>query len=166
MEPVLILIVLAGIAFYIYRQITGSKTPDLPTANFAESRGTSSSTSSLTWPSRDEYACEVVGESHYQDNIARVVQVSATRNSDEPLLALLTPESNNKHDHNAVSVSIGGVPVGHLSRQAAPAYRARLLAEGMGIVPVYCQATITGGFPLGDGSTASYGVMLDIEEFE
>lgn len=167
MTTFIIVLVLAGAAWYLLRRMgqpdpvqqRGPETPAASTPGAVKNRP-------LVWPSKGEFACEVVGESNYQDAIGRALTVASKQSDDTPLLALLTPESANKHDRNAVSVTIGGALVGYLSRDFAPVYRERLKAEGMGLVPVYCHAQITGGFQMEDGRRASFGVELDIDEFE
>jgi hypothetical protein len=169
MTLALILIILGVVGFFAYRHLTSSTKPGLPAEPLRSTSPPIQNAQALTWPNRDEFECEVVGESHYQDNIARALKLWQKHMGDVPLIALLTPEANNKHDRNAVSVTIGGAMVGYLERDFAPIYRERLIAEGMGLVPVHCQAMITGGHELADGSKASYGVVLDIEapeEFE
>lgn len=69
------------------------------------------------WPPIDEYAFEVVGESQYQDALHK----AATLPGDT--LAELVPESNNRHDNNAVSVRVGGEVVGYLSREDSISFR-------------------------------------------
>jgi hypothetical protein len=80
---------------------------------------------------------EVVGESHYQDNIHVIVEVFAEpdhyehRGDDDsvrvPIHAVMVAETNNPYDSNAISLWIGGHKVGHLSRDAAEAYRPGLI---------------------------------------
>jgi hypothetical protein len=167
MTTLIIVLVLAGGAWYFLRRMGQHDRVQQPAA---ENSGTSvdgaPQNGPLVWPSKGEFACEVVGESNYQAAIERVHNLEAKQSDDTPLLALLTPESGNKHDRNAVNVTIGGEVVGYLSRDFAPVYRERLKAEGMGLVPVYCHAQITGGFQMDDGQRASFGVELDIDEFE
>lgn len=71
---------------------------------------------------------EVVGESHYQEALWRVVGGRTRERVRREVQALLVAETDNPHDHNAVSVWIGGMKVGHLSREDAEAYRPGLLA--------------------------------------
>ncbi len=73
---------------------------------------------------------EVVGESHYQEHLWRVV--GAPGSTPEPvrldIYAVLVAETDNPHDPNAISVWINGLKVGHLSRETAQQYRPGLLA--------------------------------------
>ncbi len=80
---------------------------------------------------------EVVGESHYQDNIHTIVEAIAEpdhyghRGDDDsvrvPIHAVMVAETNNPYDSNAISLWIGGRKVGHLSREATEAYRPGLI---------------------------------------
>jgi tetratricopeptide (TPR) repeat protein len=71
---------------------------------------------------------EVVGESHYQDALWRVVGGRTTERVRREVRAVLVAESDNPYDPNAISVWIDGLKVGHLSREDAEAYRPGLLA--------------------------------------
>lgn len=167
MTTFIIVLVLAAGAWYFLRRMGQPDQVQQPTVETsAASVQSGPQNRPLVWPGKGEFACEVVGESNYQDAIGRAFDLVSKQSDDTPLLALLTPESGNKHDRNAVNVTIGGALVGYLSRDFAPVYRERLKAEGMGLVPVYCHAQITGGFQLDDGRKASFGVELDIDEFE
>src|SRR5665648_1017206 len=61
---------------------------------------------------------EVVGESHYQEEIQSVV-----RHIGREVVAVLVPEPENPYDSSAVSVWVAGVKVGHLSRSEAETYQ-------------------------------------------
>jgi hypothetical protein len=101
---------------------------------------------------------EVVGESHYQDNLWAIVGCKPT---DEPIrhrcVAILVAEANNPYDANAVAVWVDGLLVGRLSRADAAEYRPGLLrlAENG---PVALTGVIVGG---GYGGVAMLGVFLD-----
>jgi hypothetical protein len=71
---------------------------------------------------------EVVGESHYQDALWRVVGARTMERIRMEVQAVLVAESDNAYDRNAISVWIGGMKVGYLSREDAEAYRPGLLA--------------------------------------
>jgi hypothetical protein len=100
----------------------------------------------------------VVGESHYQDNLWRVVGGErADRRVHEGCVAVLIAENDNPHDPNAISVWINGAVVGYLASQDAAEYRPGLLllsAKG----PVALRGSIVGG---GFGGTPQLGVFLD-----
>lgn len=71
---------------------------------------------------------EVVGESHYQDALWRVVGARTTDRVREEVQAVLVAESDNVYDPNAISVWIDGMKTGYLSREDAEVYRPGLLA--------------------------------------
>jgi hypothetical protein len=99
---------------------------------------------------------EVVGESHYQDALWKIV--GKKPRGDDGVewtgTARLVPEPANPHDPNAILVTIKGQPVGHLSRGSARQLR-RAIGSG---VSVPC--AINGGFRKRDGQRASLGVVL------
>lgn len=72
----------------------------------------------------------VVGEASYQENLWAVV--GEGRSKEETvrvqISALLTAETDNPYDTNAISVWINGLRVGYLSREDAARYRPGLLA--------------------------------------
>lgn len=152
---VLVLLGVAGVVWYALHRSTQDAGSSLPAP----------ADINKVWPRSGAYACDVAGESHYQDAL-RLASKIAEKLTDTPLLALLTPEQNNQHDSNAVSVSIAGNLVGHLPRDVAPAYRRLLELQGGGLQPVYAYARITGGFDLGDGTPAHLGLRLDIKDLE
>jgi hypothetical protein len=66
---------------------------------------------------------QVVGESHYFDALRSVVATRDRRATGEMMVqAVLVPEPANRHDPNAVAVTIEGRLVGYLPREDAPAY--------------------------------------------
>ena len=103
---------------------------------------------------------EVVGESHYRDAIAGIA--GGTRRDAVKLVtwAALVPEPENQYDGNAVGVRIGGVKVGHLSRDDAAAFApvlARLTAAGL---VGHGRADIYGGWDRGPTERGDYGITL------
>jgi hypothetical protein len=102
------------------------------------------------------WVVEVVGESNYQDALARSYHRHGGNGHDLKVTATLTPEDSNPHDRNAVRVVIDGKTVGYLPRDIAPDYRA-----SMGTTPATCSAKIVGGFEMDDGSRAHFGVKLN-----
>jgi hypothetical protein len=102
---------------------------------------------------------EVVGESHYQDALWRLVGGRTTEPVRYDTTAELIAERNNPYDDNAIAVSIGGETVGHLSREDAAVYRPglqRLITKHSGVA---FRATIVGGGPRGSG-VGYLGVFL------
>ena len=100
------------------------------------------------------FAIEVVGESHYQQALAAIV--NKPRFAQKTCHAVLVLEDDNRHDANAVRVDIDGRKVGYLSRAGALAFRETLRENGFGRVESVFRAQIRGG---GD---ALYGVWLDL----
>ena len=99
---------------------------------------------------------EVVGESYYQDVLLRIC--SGSRANRLPIKAVLMPEDN-PHDDQAIGVyvSVDGPfqQIGHLSRQAARAFR-----------PVLAEVARQGYFAVCEGYVQGrpglYGVFLDV----
>lgn len=71
---------------------------------------------------------EVVGESHYQDAIWRIVGPRTTDRVRAEVQTVLVAENDNVYDPNAISVWIDGSKVGYFSREDADVYRPGLLA--------------------------------------
>jgi len=97
---------------------------------------------------------EVVGESHYQENLWQLV--GGRHNPEERVrvtaCAALVPEPDNPYDANAVAVWVNGLKVGYLSRDDARRYRPGVLAlqrqHGM---PIALRGVIVGGGMRADG---------------
>lgn len=109
------------------------------------------------------YAVEVVGESHYQSALEAIAGGRTADSARVHADAVLILEDDNKYDPGAVRVEISGKTVGHLSREDAPAYRARLAAMGKPAARGMCHARIVGGWDRGEGERGNYGVYLDVE---
>ena len=112
-------------------------------------------TSSLS-PGRG-WIVPVVGESHYQDVLQRLYRSNGGTEHDIKIGAVLAPENDNAFDSNAVRVEIESRCVGYLPREMALEYRAAL-GESVG----QCSAKIVGGFELEDGSSAYFGMKLNL----
>ncbi len=105
---------------------------------------------------------EIVGESHYQNNLSRIAGPKTEAGKKYDTIALLVPETNNPHDPNAVGITIGGVQVGHLAREHAVEYR-----KHIGSKIGRCPARVVGGWKYDDGddesqNEGSYGVKLKL----
>ncbi len=110
------------------------------------------------WPGPGVFDVEVVGESHYQKNIQRIVGPLSDDGIRAEFVADLILEKDNQHDPNAIRVDIAGMTVGHLSRNDAPAVRATLKPVGIKSgMAVRVNAVIVGG-----RTGQSFGVWLDI----
>jgi hypothetical protein len=89
---------------------------------------------------------DVVGESHYQDALWRIVGGGNGERVHHHVVGIIVPETDNPYDPNAVSVWIDGLKVGHLPRELASAYRSGLLAlMGSERKPIALQGVIAGG---------------------
>jgi hypothetical protein len=105
---------------------------------------------------------EVVGESHYQDNLWRLVGGRSFPNERVrvDIYAVLVAETDNQYDANAVSVWIGGLKVGYLSRDDAQRYQPGLLAlQKKHGQPIALPGVIAGGGMREDGP-GRLGVFL------
>jgi tetratricopeptide (TPR) repeat protein len=71
---------------------------------------------------------EVVGESHYQDELWQAIGGWSPDRVRVEIEAVLVTEPDNLFDKNAISVWIGGMRVGYLCREDAAEYRVGLLA--------------------------------------
>jgi rubrerythrin len=93
---------------------------------------------------------EVVGESHYQDELWRVVGGRTTQPIRYETLAELLPDPGNPHDANAIEVQVNRECVGYLSREDAVVYGPglRRLIANHGRVAFH--ALVVGGGPRGD----------------
>ncbi|QHO76287.1 hypothetical protein ACH79_30470 [Bradyrhizobium sp. CCBAU 051011] len=99
----------------------------------------------------------VVGESRYQDVLQMLYRKNGGSGHDIKVSAALVPENDNAADPNAVRVEIESRGVGYLPREMALEYRAAL-GESSG----QCSAKIVGGFELDGGSSAHFGVKLNL----
>lgn len=105
---------------------------------------------------------EVVGESHYQDALWRIVGGLRSEPVRFDTQAVLVPEPDNPYDHNAIQVRIERAVVGYLSRHDAAAYLSgllRLMEADPGHL-VALNGQIVGGGRRPDG-LGFLGVFLD-----
>jgi hypothetical protein len=106
---------------------------------------------------------EVVGESHYQDALWRIVGGRTTDRVRQEVQAVLVAESDNPYDANAISVWISGMTVGYLSREDAAQYRPGLLAlQAKEEHSIALVAVIVGGGMRADGP-GRLGVWLSCD---
>jgi hypothetical protein len=99
----------------------------------------------------------VVGEASYQPALRTAYRKNGGDGHDLKVDAVLKPEEGNRFDANAVQVEIDGRLVGYLPREWAAQYRSAL-----GETAGRCSAKIVGGFEMDDGSTAHFGVKLNV----
>lgn len=108
-------------------------------------------------------ALEVVGESHYQDDLWRVVGGQRHERVRLPVVADLIPDPKNHYDPHAVAVHVDRVLVGHLPRATAALVFAPLVGMYQQINPGECIAVrgeVVGGSDGNDGREGSLGVFL------
>ena len=103
------------------------------------------------------WTIEVVGELHYQGNLLKQYRRAGGTGHDVTVGAVLTSESSNRFDENAVRVEIGGRVVGYLAGKRAAAYR-----RAVGTARGACSAKIVGGYAMEDGRRAHFGVKLNL----
>jgi len=108
------------------------------------------------------FEIEVVGESHYQEEIESVVGGRTEDGCEEIVEAALILEEANPHDPKAVRVDIEGKTCGYLSRTNARAYRDELAKLGHGRITGRCKAMVVGGWDRGDDDRGHFGVRLDL----
>jgi hypothetical protein len=110
-----------------------------------------------------EETLEVVGESHRQEELWRIVGGHRDDYVRFDVHAVLLPVDDNQHDRNAIEVQINGTSVGYLSRDDAAHYRTGLLramqANGNRLVALH--GVICGGGPREDARVGFLGVFLD-----
>lgn len=100
---------------------------------------------------------EIVGESNYQRNIRKALNLNGQKSS-KSFKVRLEYEDHNKHADKAVAVYIGSRKVGYLSRGKARSYRKMMKNIGMSKRDAECYATVYGG-----GNKKSYGIFLDFD---
>jgi hypothetical protein len=100
-----------------------------------------------------QHDLEVVGESHYQDILWRIVgRKTAERVRVAVRCCCLVAEPENPHDANAIAVRIDGATVGYLSRSDAAEYRPGLQAlQKKHGCPIGLSGIIVGGGIRTDG---------------
>lgn len=112
-----------------------------------------------------EYDFDIVGESFYQDALAKIAGPKTDDGVEIECKAILRPEPNNKHDKNAIAVLIRGMKVGYLSRTDAAAWRQALANRGRARGDTEVRALIVGGWKRnkrGQSDEGSFGVKLDL----
>ena len=103
---------------------------------------------------------EIVGEAHYQRELAKLAGPKTTNGVSVYMDARLVPEPTNRHDPNAVAAIINGHTVGYLSRAQAVAYHKAMNEHGFaGSSLAGFRARIHGGW-LRPDSEGNYSVTL------
>nr|WP_143028918.1 HIRAN domain-containing protein [Massilia sp. PDC64] len=113
--------------------------------------------------SSGEYRINVAGESFYQQSFAALVGPRSEEGVKIETRAQLTLQDDNPHDKYAVQITIGGHPVGHLSREHARAFRRTVRYGQLAEHETFeCAAIICGGWDRGNGNAGHFGVRLDL----
>lgn len=102
------------------------------------------------------FSFEIVGESHYQQNLDGICGGKSLHGHQHYCTAHLSTEPDNPYDKNAVAVYIDGHQVGYLPRAAAKAF------SKYNLETVTADAVIVGGWLKNNGSSGHYGVRLDL----
>lgn len=118
------------------------------------------------WPGTGDFEFEVVGESFYQKELARLAGTHGEQSVETECVASLVLEDDNKHDPKAVAVFVNGQKVAHLSREDARSFRRRLGSKKLSGATTTCDALIVGGGTKRSGEKLMYGIKLDIKPFE
>jgi hypothetical protein len=147
------------IAYYAINLIEGAQEELKPKVN-------ADTESFLHWPSLGNFDFEVVGESNYQPAIRSAAGNHGDKSPVGQYIAKLIPENDNQFDKLAVRIDINNMTVGCMSKDDARSFRRRLSAKKLGGKITTCDAEITGGYLMQDGSKANYGICLDIKPFE
>lgn len=169
--PWVILAAVAGIFWFIrrynpkYRSGRQRLAPNRATRPTAHSRPAPSG-GMFAWPFVGDFDFEVVGESSYQQTLARNAGEHGREPADTRCKAQLILEDDNPYDARAVRVDVGGEVVGYLSRADARSFRRRLGQKGLAGQNTLCDAMIVGGGTRKNGERLHYGVRLDIKPFD
>ncbi|MCA8988047.1 MAG: hypothetical protein KDA78_10420 [Planctomycetaceae bacterium] len=105
---------------------------------------------------------DIVGESHYQDNLNSICGGKTYDGHKMVVDARVIHEENNPHDKNAVRIDILGKAVGYLNRDDAKNYRKQIADTGHPGIDATCSAMIVGGWDRDNGDAGHYGVKLDL----
>lgn len=98
---------------------------------------------------------EIVGEAAYQSNLKKIAGPKTKEAKYLTVSALIESEPTNKHDRNALKVTIQGLTVGYLSREEA----SYIAAKSTSPISKPVMATIVGGWK-DKTSEGQYGVKL------
>jgi hypothetical protein len=107
-----------------------------------------------------EFRFEVVGESHYQAELERIVGWRTEEGGNYPCVAIVSPEPENEYDPQAVCVRVNDLKVAYLSRDWAPKLNAALALSGY--TQATCNAVIGGGWDRGGNDRGHFGIKLDM----
>jgi hypothetical protein len=104
----------------------------------------------------------VVGESHRQDALSKLVGPKDDLSVELPCKAVFTSEPTNRHDPNAVRVTIDGEHVGYLPRDRTAKFHTAMRKHNT--IGAVADAVILGGWDRDDGEggrdTGNFGVKV------
>lgn len=168
MNSLLTLIVFAVAVFVAWKFVFGGKSSaSVPARTRSATESVRPSiTQEFHWEGKGDFEFEVVGESHYQSDLAGLAGDHGAEGSQTQHKAILILEDSNPHDPKAVAVRIAGKTVGYLARNDARSYRRRLGQKRLSGVNATCDAIVVGGGTRKSGEKLFYGVKLDIKPFE
>lgn len=109
------------------------------------------------------FDADIVGESHYQENLERICGERSKEGEEKQIKAMLILENNNPKDKNAIRVEINGLTVGYFDKVDAAEFRKALKKTSIGNTPIQCDALIVGGWKR-KNSVGNYGVRLDLPD--
>ncbi len=107
------------------------------------------------------FLVRAAGESFYQRRLNRIAGGKTEDIHNRHVDVLLVPYRN-KHDKNAVAVTIYGKIVGHLSRDNAVLLRKQMAADGHRGKSALCPGRIINDWRRSHDDEVSYGVELDV----
>ncbi|MGH6799684.1 MAG: hypothetical protein ACREDI_15035, partial [Roseiarcus sp.] len=107
------------------------------------------------------FTYHVIGTSHYQEQLERIAGGRREVAVYFRVNAVLSSESDNPHDANAMQIQINGEKVGYVKRQDNVSLREKLNAAGV-TGDVQCRAEIAGGWNQGAGNIGEFGLRLDL----
>lgn len=153
------LLIIIGWFFIKSIKTNNSRTPTIPAKHF---KVQNYSQPKLVLNGPGLFNVNVVGESHYQDELLSICGPKKNKGTNLVVDAVLILENTNIYDKNAVLVAINGLKVGYLSRENAIAYRKKIASLNQPNSSFGCKAKIVGGWDDGKGDEGFFGVKLDL----
>ncbi|MGO4910469.1 hypothetical protein ACEN2J_19385 [Pseudorhodobacter sp. W20_MBD10_FR17] len=116
----------------------------------------------------ESFDFDIVGESFYQDQLQSIAGPKSDNGVNLECESVVYCDNENKHDKNAVTVSIKGLVVGHFAKEDAKEWRSMLAANKATEKNVRVKALIAGGWLRSKKSEVDeghFGVKLDIPHY-
>lgn len=107
-----------------------------------------------------QYNFDIVGEASYQSALAAIAGAKGEVGKRFECMAVVIPETTNKHDKNAIQVIINRKLVGYFDRESAKKFHQYMQKNNISRAGFIVDAIIVGGW-IDDGGEGSYGVKLD-----